>query len=191
MENKIHETRVDIKKNDKAILKFGFGFTAFVSLSATIGFIFIGISEIKKDVLFSLLFFGLAFFLYIVAKKYIASAFYSEYVIVNNKTLKVVYKSLGKYQESEFELEKIMHIKYIGEENFTKHPLDNETMDYIGFGVAEKEMQYIISEGTIEIKTDETQLRFGKNIPSWEAERVIQAIEVAITEKIQTKIHSI
>ncbi|MFB3389851.1 hypothetical protein [Flavobacterium sp. LAR06] len=180
MDNKIHETRVDIKNNDKAILKFGFGFTAFVSLSATVGFVFIGISQIKEDTLFSLLFFALAFFLYIVAKRYIASAFYSEYVIVNNKALKVVYKSLGKFKETEFGLEKIIHIKYIGEENFTKHPLDNETMDYIGFGTAEKEMQYIISMGTIEIKSDETQLRFGKNIPSWEAERVVSDIEMAI-----------
>ncbi|MFH6996051.1 hypothetical protein [Flavobacterium sp. FlaQc-48] len=180
MENTNTETRINIKKDNKAILKFGFGFTAFLSLVATGGFAFIGILQIKEDILFSLLFFGLAILLYIIAKKYIASTFYDEYVIVDETILKVVYKSLGKFQETRFELKEIRHIKYVGEENFTKHPLDNETMDYLGFGAAEKEMQYLISEGTIEIKSDETEFRFGKNIPSWEAERVISAIKAIV-----------
>lgn len=180
IEKTCNETRINIKKDDKVILKIVFGFTAFLSLAATLGFAFIGFSHIKENILLSILFFGLAIFLYIVSKKYIANAFYEEYIIIDNGMLKVFYKSLGKFKENKFELNKINHIKYIGQENFTKHSLENESMDYLGFGAAEKEMQYIISEGTIEIKTNKTLLRFGKNIPSWEAERIILAIEEAI-----------
>lgn len=173
-------TRIDIKKDNKLILKFGFGLIAFFSFAVTFMFMLIGFLYLKKEPFSSVMYFGLAIFFFFVTKKYIASTFYNEYVLVDNKILRVVYKSWGKFRKNEFKLQEIKYIKYVGVENFTEHPLSNDRMDYLGFGASEKEIQHVISDGTIEIRTSKTQLRFGKDIPSWEAERVISAIKKAI-----------
>jgi len=170
------EKLIEIKNESKSILKFGFGLTVFFSFVAVFMFILLGILYLKQEPFSSIIYFGLAIFFFIVARKYIENIFYKEYITLNENKIKISFKSLGKLKENEFELNQVKHIKYVGEENFTKHPLDSETIDFTGFGASEKEMQKIISEGTIEIKTSETKLRFGKEIPSWEAERVIDEI---------------
>jgi hypothetical protein len=170
------EKRIEIKNENKSIVKFGFGLTAFFSFFSVFMFALLGFLYFKKEPFSSLLYFGLAVFFFVVARNYIANTFFKEYVVLDNKKIKIVYKSWGKFKESEFEFKKVEYIKFVDKENFTNHPLDSETIDYTGFGVAEKELQKIISDGTIEIKTDEKKFRFGKEIPSWEAERIIDEI---------------
>ena len=171
------EKRIEIKNENKSILKFGFGLTAFFAFFSVFMFALLGVLYFKKEPFSSILYFGIAIFFFVVARNYMANTFYQEYIILNNEKIKIVYKSLGKFKENEFELKNVKYIKFVDERNFTNHPLDSKTMDYTGFGVAEKEVQKIISDGTIEIATAETKLRFGKEIPSWEAERVIDEIK--------------
>ena len=175
--------RIEIKNENKSILKFGFGLTAFFSFFAVLMFILLGILYFNNEPFTSIIYFGIAIFFFVVARNYIANTFYQEYIILNNEKIKIVYKSFGKFRENEFELKKVKYIKFVDSENFTKHPLNSETLDYTGFGVAEKEMQKIISDGNIEIATAEVKLRFGKEIPSWEAERVINEIKKRSNEK--------
>ena len=175
-ENRNLETRIDIQSDYKSILKFGFGLTAFFFFVAVCMFILLGILYFDNEPFSSITYFGASIFFFIVGRNYMSNTFYKEYIILNNEKIKVVYKSLGKLIENEFELKKVKYIKFVDTENFTNHPLDSATMDYTGFGASEKELQKIISDGTIEIATTETKLRFGKDIPSWEAERVIDEI---------------
>lgn len=175
--------RIEIKNENKSILKFGFGLTAFFSFFALLMFILLGILYFKNEPFTSIIYFGIATFFFVVARNYIANTFYQEYIILNNEKIKIVYKSFGKFRENEFELKKVKYIKFVDSENFTKHPLNSETLDYTGFGVAEKEMQKIISDGNIEIAIAEVKLRFGKEIPSWEAERVINEIKKRSNDK--------
>lgn len=48
---------------------------------------------------------------------------------------------------------------------------------YAGWGVSEKEVQYVIDDGTIELFYNGATRRFGKNIASWDAEEIISRIE--------------
>jgi len=181
MEKKHTETRIEMMKNDKAIFNFGFVVTAFFSFAATFGFTYLGILDYQNEPFYSVLFIALAITFFVLAEKYITNKFHKKYVVVNNKTLKVVYNTWGKFRESEFELKKIIAIKFIDKENLTNHSLTNETMNCLGFGTAEREMQYMKSKGAIEIKTKDNHFRFGKDIPSWEADRFIMLVEKAMS----------
>jgi hypothetical protein len=75
-----------------------------------------------------------------------------------------------------FDLEHIPAIFFAGTEDFTRHPLDGNYAD-IGFRGMEALVQYQITDGTMIMQYGKRYIRFGRNIPSWDAEEIIAAIE--------------
>jgi hypothetical protein len=60
-------------------------------------------------------------------------------------------------------------------------------VDFTGLGTSERELQYLIDDGTIEITTETENLRFGKNMTSWETEEVIEQLEAITKRKFSAK----
>ncbi|MNE44313.1 hypothetical protein D3C80_1385330 [compost metagenome] len=77
---------------------------------------------------------------------------------------------------------------FIGTIEYTEHPLQNNIVDITGLATTEKELQFLIDEGTMEIVTASEKFRFGKNIPSWEAERIINLVNVFLGNRIKTEL---
>lgn len=107
--------------------------------------------------------------------------------MVTKENITLVRKSLSQTKEYVF---KINAIKYFGFANqqYTKHPMDNPVIDFTGLAAQEKELQYIIDEGNIKIETDTKNIKFGKNIPSWEVEEIIEEIELFTGRKFSKPI---
>jgi hypothetical protein len=95
-------------------------------------------------------------------------AFNKEIIEITKDRITVIDKSLLKKKVKIFIVKEISDFDYVGRNKFTPHPLAGNSVDYTGFGVSEKELQYLIEDGTIEITSKQEKIRFGKNIPSWD-----------------------
>ncbi|MCW3127448.1 MAG: hypothetical protein JWO03_3106 [Bacteroidetes bacterium] len=115
-------------------------------------------------------------FYLLISRAFIRRLSQYEIVTVTGKTLTITDKSILSKEIKRFDLAHVREIYFAGTENFTKHPLDGNYSD-IGFRGMEGVVQYQIQGGTIELLYIGQQIRFGRNIPSWDVEDVIKAIE--------------
>ena len=178
---------IDLKPNVKPIVKFGFVFQGVLIIISIPLLLLLGL-EIKNDLpLLSLLpFAGALVFLY-AGKKYLENVYYKETIRVSSTEITVIIKKLAQSREHTFAIKDITSFGYAGEEVFTKHPMHNDVIDFTGLATTERELQFLIAEGTLEIETAEQRFRFGKNIASWEAEEVIVNIEAYLGKAFTNK----
>lgn len=181
------EIIIDLKPKIKSIVKFGFVFQGVLIIISIPLLLLLGL-QIKNDLpLLSLLpFAGALVFLY-AGKKYLENVYYKESIRISPTDLTVVIKKLGQSTQHSFSIKDITSFGYAGEEVFTKHPLHNDVIDFTGLATTERELQFLIAEGTLEIETAEQRFRFGKNMASWEAEEVIAQVENYLDSKFENK----
>ena len=85
---------------------------------------------------------------------------------------------------------KLNEILYFGfaDQQYTKHTMDNPIIDFTGLATQERELQYVIDEGNIKIETTDRTIKFGKNMPSWDVEDVVEEVEAFTGIKFKTPI---
>lgn len=141
-----------------------------------IGFMAVLIFQMK-DLGFMLIgLFAVVAVYFLVGRTYFNNTFYKEIIEVTKDDIKVIDQYLFAKKIRVFPIAEIAHIGFIGQRQYTRHPLDGDNMDFNGFATMEREMQYLIKDGTIEIFYNGAGRRFGKNLPSWDAEEVIKRI---------------
>jgi hypothetical protein len=166
-----------LKPQVKGIVKFGLafqGFTVFLGLPL---FIFLAYQTMHDVPLLSLLTLAGAVFFVLIGKKYLENVYYKEYLILNPDSITVVVKKLFQKKEIPFKIQEVQSFGLAVETNYTQHPMANEVIDFTGLQTTEKELQLLIDEGAMEISTSNKTLRFGKNLPSWEVEDIVAAVE--------------
>lgn len=99
-----------------------------------------------------------------------------EIITLSNDTLTLINKSLFRESTSKFDFKKVSNMKFAGFEKYTDHPLKGESFDYLGFQTVDKQIQTIHEEGTISFMYEGKQIYFGKRLPSWEVEKIAEAI---------------
>ncbi|MCC6372989.1 MAG: hypothetical protein IT236_18445 [Bacteroidia bacterium] len=119
---------------------------------------------------------GGIFFLYIIVPQ-LRSAFESEIIRVNSHTLTVTKGHLFGSTSEEFLLNEPLSINYVGHREYTEHPMANNVVDFTGLAAGEKLVQNLADDGTLEIRSPNKIVRFGKDVPSWDAEKLIKRIE--------------
>lgn len=181
------ELIIDVKAKLKPIIKFGFILQGVIILLGVIALGILGITTMHDITWLSVLVIGGALFFFYVAKKYFENVFFTEKLIITPYTITVINKTWARENRQEFELRNIKYLGYAGTINYTEHPMNNKVVDFTGLGTAEKELQFLIDNGTIEIETEETVLRFGKNVSSWDAEEIIEQIERYLKVKFVNK----
>lgn len=183
------ELKIDFQKTIKPILKNIFLFNGCL-MFCSIPLILFVISQTWKDSPISTIILFIALiFTFIVAKKYHSNALYQEFIIVNTQTLTVTNQiGHGNVKRKVFEIDQIVKLAFIGATEYTEHPLKNDIVDITGLATTEKELQFLIDEGTMEIITSNEKFRFGKNIPSWEAERIINLVKGFLGDRIKTEL---
>ena len=130
-----------------------------------------------RDLSFILLgFFAILAVYFLVGRTYFNNTFYKEIIEITKKDITVIDQYPFSKKLKTFPIADISHIGFVGQRKYTPHPLDGNTMDFNGFATMEKEMQYLIKDGTIEIFYNGAGRRFGKNLPSWDAEEIIEKI---------------
>jgi hypothetical protein len=178
---------INIKAQVKPIIKLGFAFQGFVIILAIIGFFFMGYFALKDSVILAMVCFAIAIFFYFVSRKYFDNVFLKEQISIEGDNLIVLITKGGNEKKYVFELDEIKYLGHVGGVEYTEHPMNNKIVDFTGLGTSERELQYLIDDGTIEITTETENLRFGKNMTSWETEEVIEQLEAITKRKFSAK----
>ncbi len=176
---------IQINAGPKTILKVGFMVRAGFILIAVIAVAFLGLNFLDESVVASVICFGITFVLFLIFFKLLNSAFFKEFLIVTKDDLTVIQKTLSETKKNTFRLNEINYLGF-ADQQYTKHPLDNPIVDFTGLATQERELQYVIDEGNIKIATDRKTMKFGKHLPSWEVEEMIEKIEKFSGKKFQT-----
>ena len=77
-ENQDSEIKIDVQNDEKSIVKFGLGLTAFFFFVAVLMFVILGFLYFGNEPLTSATYFAISIFFFIVGRKYIASTFYKQ-----------------------------------------------------------------------------------------------------------------
>lgn len=178
---------IDLRPGTKSIIKFGFAFQGFLIMIVLVGFVFLAFQLVSDIPLLSLILVAIAIFFIFIAKQYLGNAFYKEQITINDGKLIISYRSFLKEKIHEFDLNEIKYLSHAGTHEYTDHPMNNDIVDFTGLGTTERELQFLIDEGTLEIETEDEVLRFGKNMSSWDAEEAIAQIEKHTGKKFINK----
>ncbi len=160
----------------KPIEKIVFIFKTLFYVGIALGCLALIIFQYKDFNLVVLYFFGVLILYFLAGRNYFNNTFYKEIIEVTKDDMKVIDQYLFAEKIRIYPIAEIAHIGFVGQRKYTRHPLDGDSMDFNGFATMEKEMQYLIKDGTIEIFYNGAGRRFGKNLPSWDAEEIIQRI---------------
>lgn len=178
---------IDLKPETKAVIKIGFAFMGFLIMLGVATFLFLALTIITDITVLAVFLMGAAILFFYISKKYFQNVFYKEQIIVEGDKLIVSNKSWGTEKVYEFNINDIHFFGHVGMREYTEHPMNNNVVDFTGLGTGERELQYLIDDGTIEIETEDEVLRFGKNMSSWDTEEVIDKIEKYSNRKFANK----
>ncbi len=178
---------IDLKPETKAVIKIGFAFMGFLIMLGVAAFLFMALTIITDITVLAVFLIGAAILFFYISKKYFRNVFYKEQIIVEGDKLIVSNKSWGTEKVYEFSINDINFFGHVGMREYTEHPMNNNVVDFTGLGTGERELQYLIDDGTIEISTEDEVLRFGKNMSSWDTEEVIAKIEKYTNRKFTNK----
>lgn len=178
---------IELKPETKKVIKYGFAIQAsFMVIITAVMIVFAFLALRESLIWFALIMIVALLFLYI-SKNYLNNLFLKEFIVIEGNSLKILIKKIEKTNTYEFNLNDIVFFGHAGSRKYTEHPMTNHVVDFTGLGTVERELQYLIDEGTIEIETEHKKLRFGKNMTSWDTEEIISEIEAFIGRKLVTK----
>ncbi len=169
---------VTIRPNLKPILKAGFWLQIIGSFVIPPLYI---LQYIDKDEWFRTLLYmvpSLILFQYfLVTRTYMKNVFMVETLLMYGDRVEIFRKIFKKKKIKTIPLNQ--HTKIISgvKDDFAIHPLTGKTFDYYGFAVAQNEINYLIADGSMMLTSENESVRFGKNIPSWDAKEIIEAME--------------
>ncbi len=103
--------------------------------------------------------------------------FKKEIVEVDKTNLSLRTQTLFSNRIKIYSLSDIAHFRFAGGNTFTEHALKVNDFDYLGAQTAEKQLQHVIKDGTLEFFCKGKYIRFGLNVTSWDAEEIITHIE--------------
>lgn len=176
--------RIKLKSGSSSILKTGFVLRALFFGCFVFGAAALGISVLHDSLIAAIICFGISFALIIVIYRMLGTAFQSEEVLVGNHDLIIVQKGINVNSRETIALNDIRKFGFF-ETHYTRNAMDIKTLDITGLAAQEREMQYVIDEGNVFIETDSRVFRFGKKLPSWEVEELIEQVEEITGRKFE------
>lgn len=184
----MNEHRIPLGSRNSAILRFGFILQGVLLLLGVIVFAIAAMHIFSGNTLvLALLSLIAATLFFLLARQYFNNVFFKEWIAVSGSQVKIINKNLTDYREKVFEANDIKFLGYAGRLKYTEHPMHNDVLDITGLATVEKELQYLIDEGTLEIETATEVFRFGKNMTSWDAEEAITQLESYLHKKFPNK----
>ncbi len=115
-------------------------------------------------------------FYFLIAKAFISKLTENEEIRVDDRHLTLELSSFFGVKTKVFNLSQVKTIGVAEDEKFTPHPMEDHNAA-IEFGVNERLIRYQITDGNMYISDGKESVRFGKQIPSWDAEEIVETIE--------------
>jgi hypothetical protein len=181
------EIQIDIKPVISPIIKIGLWFQGILIFLIAPVLIYIGLRDISEITFFAVILLGGGILFLFVGKKYLDNVYYKEQITLRPTTLTISIKKIGSLKEYNIDVTEIQYFGFVGDHEYTEHPMDNNVVDFTGLATTERELQFVISNGNIEIESEDEILRFGKNVPSWDAEEIVSKVERYYSLKFKTK----
>ena len=91
-----------------------------------------------------------------------------ERIFVNKDRLDLIVESLFKTKKRSFLLGEISDFQHLEQEKYPRHPLAGDSIDYLGFQTGQQVIQDLHSEGRVSFRYQGRQIRFGKELASWD-----------------------
>jgi hypothetical protein len=112
----------------------------------------------------------------IILLNILATTWYKEQVTLSANTLSITLAKPWRANTTQFAIDSISTVTYLGYEQAMAHPIGSTSTDFTGLAEREQMVNSINHQGNIAFTYDDSLIRFGKNIPSWDAEHVIDTI---------------
>lgn len=178
---------IKLNSGSKSILKVGFLIRALFFLLFTLGIALFGIHVMEDSLVLAVICFALCLGSFFIFYNILSAAFFSETITVTKQDITILHKSLGTVKKTVVKLNEILYFGF-ADQQYTKHTMDNPIIDFTGLATQERELQYVIDEGNIKIETASKTIKFGKNMPSWDVEDVVEEVEAFTGMKFKTPI---
>jgi hypothetical protein len=111
-----------------------------------------------------------------IVYRYIDRVVKREEILVTPKHLTIIVKGLFNKNVALYDVASISHFKYLSQDKPVPHPLEGQSLDYTGFGALNKEVTALADDGTLQFFYEGRNIKFGKNIPSSDAEEIAKII---------------
>jgi hypothetical protein len=125
----------------------------------------------------SIILFGLCFLCISVSIVYLKRVSKKEIISINKTTISITQKDFIETKFRSYLISDVFYFRYAGENKFTSHSIGVNNFDYLVIQTTEKEIQNIIKDGTLEFFCNGERVRFGMDVPAWDAEEIISRIE--------------
>lgn len=156
------------------MLKYGFLIQAIFLFGSALA-LFLNTFGLMEDMgIMILLPIGTTILYFLIANKFLSNVYFKEFIDIDeeNDTLSLIKKTLFSEKSKKIILSNVRSIKFVGRIEYTNHTMNNDIVDFTGLNTREKELQYLIDEGTIQVETNDEVFRFGKNMSSWNADEL-------------------
>jgi hypothetical protein len=179
--------KIQLKSSQKPIITIVLGLCFFMLLLYAGIYLAAFLVELRNLFLISLISVVGGIIYFLAARAIFRAIFQTESIEIDQEALQVTIQNGFRKTVHIFKVNEIKSFGYAGQIIYTQHPLELETFDVTGLGATEKQMQYIIDEGNLEIETEETILRFGKYVTEWDAEEAISQLQAHIGKVFENK----
>ena len=95
-----------------------------------------------------------------------------ESILVTPDSLFVINVYLINRKITKYDIGEISSLMYCGVPNKTDHPLKGQSFDYLGFDSQEYVIRNVNNDGNISFVYNQKQINFGKEVYSWDAEKI-------------------
>lgn len=155
------ELRIDLNPKVKPIIKAVLSLRGFLMVLIGLGSLHTGITFLGESTLVAIICFVVFILFIFIGKKFLEQVFFHEYIILNKDAMHIYHKTFLQETKSTFLLKELKHFGFAGQQKYTHNAMHSEVMDITGLQATEKELQYVIDNGTLEIETD------NKKTPLW------------------------
>ncbi len=174
--------RITLRPNRSWAIKFGLGMYALINLAVCVMIVNMirmgdpSYSGMTVFLIVLLVLMGFAAVQFMIARSFIKKLTEQEILVITERDITITLTSIFGSKDKVFPLDKVKEIGVADDENFTPHPLEDNNAA-IQLMVNERLIRYQITDGNMYISDGKARVRFGKEIPSWDAEEIVEKIE--------------
>lgn len=139
-------------------------------------FIYLLMIDEDYPILMYLFLLGVIIVFLLMGFRYLKRITEKEIVSIGKDTLAIKRASLLNSKSTIYPIDQIRNMTFAGFPKYTDHPLKGESMDYLGFQTMDRQIQVVNQEGNISFDFEERTIFFGKELPSWDVEKINETI---------------
>lgn len=169
--------KIEIYPSVSPIIKFGLIFQGVLLIATALFLTSVTIRLIADIPIAAIIIIALCVVYVLAGREYLKKVLNRESLEISKDQITIINKQFGSIKTKSFSISEVSSLEIASQNNYTKHPLDNGTVDITGLGVTEQQLQYVTEGGTIDMRCNGMVVRFASNIASWDSEEVINRIK--------------